>query len=240
MRGSCECGSVVFESRGPWRDAVACHCGQCRKTSGHYWASTSVPESALNFLSREGLDWYDSSDIAKRGFCGNCGSSLFYKKHTEDRVAIGAGTLDGPTDLTTDRDIFVEDKGDYYEVGGPAGPAQEATYPMSGSCECGAVTFEVTKAPTSAWYCHCDQCRKASGHFWAGAQLVEDGYRIKTDDRLRWYQSTDVVKKGYCNGCGSTLFWWLNGRAAPAVSAGALDAPTGLTIGGRFGSRLYS
>ncbi|MDB3912880.1 GFA family protein, partial [Paracoccaceae bacterium] len=43
ITGSCECGAVVFELSGKLRDVVACHCGQCRKTSGHYWAATSGP-----------------------------------------------------------------------------------------------------------------------------------------------------------------------------------------------------
>ncbi|MBT6545703.1 MAG: GFA family protein, partial [Rhodobacteraceae bacterium] len=95
ITGSCECGAVVFELSGKLRDVVACHCGQCRKTSGHYWAATSVPTPQLNLRQSKGLSWYRSSDVARRGFCKECGSSLFYQLDDEGRTSVGAGTLDG-------------------------------------------------------------------------------------------------------------------------------------------------
>ncbi len=116
MRGSCECGSVVFESDGPWRDVTICHCSQCRKTSGHLWAATSVPFETLRFVEEGTLAWYESSDSARRGFCATCGSSLFYKQNDSDHIAIAPGSLDGPTGLSVARNIFTDSKGDYYEI----------------------------------------------------------------------------------------------------------------------------
>ena len=116
ITGSCECGAVVFELSGKLRDVVACHCGQCRKTSGHYWAATSVPTPQLNLRQSEGLSWYRSSDVARRGFCKECGSSLFYQLDDEGRTSVGAGTLDGVTGVCTTKHIFVKDKGDYYDI----------------------------------------------------------------------------------------------------------------------------
>lgn len=115
-KGSCLCGSVRFQSVGPWRDVVYCHCSQCRKSSGHYWAATNVPQAALVITSDDGLTWFQSSDFAERGFCANCGSSLFYRRHAEDKIAISAGCLDGPTDLGEIRHIYVKDKGSYYGI----------------------------------------------------------------------------------------------------------------------------
>ena len=46
-KGSCLCGGVEYELHGPLRDVLACHCIQCRKTSGHYWAATNVPRDKL-------------------------------------------------------------------------------------------------------------------------------------------------------------------------------------------------
>jgi hypothetical protein len=115
-KGSCECGAVTYETRGPLRNVVACHCGQCRKTSGHHWAATKVKTEALHFTSEAGLKWYRSSDRAQRGFCKDCGSSLFWRLDGEDATAIGIGTLDGATGLTMTKHIFVADKGDYYDI----------------------------------------------------------------------------------------------------------------------------
>ncbi len=69
VKGSCECQGVVFELIGELRDVVFCHCSQCRKTSGHYWAATQVSKGNLNLIKATSLSWYDSSDKARRGFC---------------------------------------------------------------------------------------------------------------------------------------------------------------------------
>ena len=113
--GSCECGAVMFELSGPLRDVIACHCRQCRKTSGHYWAATSVLKEQVKLVKSSGLKWYRSSEKARRGFCADCGASLFYELD-EERTAVGAGTLDTPNGLKTMRHIHVADKGDYYSI----------------------------------------------------------------------------------------------------------------------------
>ncbi len=115
-KGSCECGSVTYELHGELRQVHACHCTQCRKISGHFWAATSVAEEKLIITHDIGLKWYKSSDFAKRGFCKQCGSSLFYKLDEKEYVAVAPGSLDGPTGLTTVKHIFVKDKGDYYDL----------------------------------------------------------------------------------------------------------------------------
>jgi len=120
MRGRCECGSVSFEVEGVRKTVTVCHCSQCRRTSGHLWASTHAPFESLTFESDEGLEWYASSSFAKRGFCKRCGSSLFYRANGEAGVGIAAGCLDRTQGLHIGKHIFVADKGDYYEISGDA------------------------------------------------------------------------------------------------------------------------
>lgn len=124
--GRCLCGGVSFALMGALRPSVACHCGQCRKTSGHYWSATQVATQDLNMLSDATLTWFRSSDHAQRGFCNACGSSLFWKMDGEESVSVGTGTIDGATGLTTQMHIFVADKGDYYDI--ETGPEQLAKY----------------------------------------------------------------------------------------------------------------
>lgn len=124
--GSCLCGAVTYTVDGPLRPSVACHCTQCRKTTGHYWSATQVPTDKLTITNEEGLTWFRSSDTAQRAFCNKCGSSLFWTLDGEDTTSIGTGTLDGETGLRTSQHIFVEDKGDYYEI--EDGPEQLAQY----------------------------------------------------------------------------------------------------------------
>jgi hypothetical protein len=116
MRGSCLCGAVSYTISGQMRSIVACHCTQCRKTSGHYVAGTQVRKEILDILGDDNLSWYESSATAKRGFCRTCGSQLFWTEIGSANMSIMAGTLDGPTGLKMDRQICTETKGDYYDL----------------------------------------------------------------------------------------------------------------------------
>ena len=113
MKGGCLCGAVTYTVNGPLRPVVACHCEQCRKTSGHHVAATSANRQDIRIAGE--VTWYRSSDTARRGFCGLCGSNLFWDGGGEN-LSIFAGTLDGATGLQTAGHIFVADKGDYYEI----------------------------------------------------------------------------------------------------------------------------
>ncbi|PWR01097.1 aldehyde-activating protein [Meridianimarinicoccus roseus] len=113
-RGRCECGRVVFEVSELRKTVTVCHCSQCRRTSGHLWASTHAPLDAVRFIEDAGLVWYASSDHARRGFCRNCGSSLFYQENGEGGIGIAAGCLDDTEGLRIGKHIFVADKGAYY------------------------------------------------------------------------------------------------------------------------------
>lgn len=114
--GRCLCGAVAYELRGDLRDVVNCHCGQCLRTHGHVAAYTSLERAGLRLTADRGLRWYRSSDQARRGFCSECGASLFWEPVGQDRIAVAAGTIDPPTGLKTIRHIFAADKSDYYEI----------------------------------------------------------------------------------------------------------------------------
>lgn len=114
--GSCLCGAVRFELRGPLRDVVLCHCAMCRKTHGHIGAYTNAPGQSLRMIEARGLKWYESSSFARRGFCGECGASVFWERIHGDVISVAAGVLDAPTGLTTTLQIFTDDAGDYYEI----------------------------------------------------------------------------------------------------------------------------
>lgn len=115
-QGSCLCGAVRFRTRGALRGVVYCHCTQCRKQSGHHYASTNVADDRLEIEGAEAVSWFQSSDDAKRGFCRTCGSVLFWKHHKLDYTSINAGAFDKPSGLKGEMHIFVADKGDYYAI----------------------------------------------------------------------------------------------------------------------------
>jgi len=114
--GGCLCGAVRYEITGTMRRVVYCHCSQCRKTSGHYVAATAVALDDLNIVADSGLTWYASSEIADRGFCHCCGSSLFWRPAHGRYMAVMAGAIDAPTGLTSKEHIYVADAADYYAI----------------------------------------------------------------------------------------------------------------------------
>jgi hypothetical protein len=94
-----------------------CHCVECRRWHGGPGAYTAAPRAALRV---EGpVRWIDSPESntnARRGFCGECGSSLFWDAPAWETISIAAGSLDPPTGLKTVEQIYVADASDYYEV----------------------------------------------------------------------------------------------------------------------------
>jgi hypothetical protein len=117
--GRCLCGAVQFEVRGPLRDVLLCHCAECRRWSGHVFAATSARKDDLVMLQSDALHWVvspESESDARRGFCAECGSSLFWDAPARDTISIGVGSLDEPTGLKTIGHVYVSQVGDYYEL----------------------------------------------------------------------------------------------------------------------------
>ncbi len=117
LQGSCNCGAVRFTLAQAPADATACHCTQCRKQSGHYFASANLPKAAVQLTGGENLTWYQSSETVRRGFCSKCGSWLFWEPLFRNWTSVALGSLNGKTDQTLERHIFVAHKGDYYTIG---------------------------------------------------------------------------------------------------------------------------
>ncbi len=115
-RGSCLCGAVKFTLTGPLPPPDACHCSQCRKHSGHFFASTDVPRTALTIVGADSITWFRSSEKVRRGFCTTCGSSLFWDPIHKDWIGVAMGALETPTDTRLAIHIHVADKGDYYDI----------------------------------------------------------------------------------------------------------------------------
>lgn len=114
--GACHCGAVGFEISGEVRGVVYCHCTQCRKQTGHFVAATRCDDSQLTVKGADNLTWYEASDEARRGFCSTCGSHMFWKRHGSDQTSVWAGAFEKPSGLEASHHIYVDEKGDYYEL----------------------------------------------------------------------------------------------------------------------------
>jgi len=90
----------------------------------------------------------------------------------------------------------------------------------TGSCLCGGVKYEVTGPLRPVVYCHCEQCRKTSGHHVAASSAPRDKVKIIGD--VRWYPSSSTAQRGFCPTCGGNLFWDGPGKNI-SIMAGTLD-----------------
>ena len=103
----------------------------------------------------------------------------------------------------------------------------------AGGCLCGAVRYRVVASPLRPVVaCHCGQCRRAHGHVAAYTSAPKAAVELVEDRGLRWYESSPSVRRGFCGGCGASLFWERTAGANTSIAAGTLDGPTGLaTVG---------
>ncbi|WP_101926936.1 MULTISPECIES: GFA family protein [Luteimonas] len=119
LEGRCLCGLVSFRSTADAGPVEVCHCVQCRKWTGHVFDNIEVPRTALTVTGAAHVRWYASSAKARRGFCGTCGSTLFFDpldttKHAW--IAIAMGALDTSTGCRIALHIYTAEKGDYYDI----------------------------------------------------------------------------------------------------------------------------
>ena len=115
--GRCVCGALRYEVSGPLRGVIVCHCVECRRFNGTSGAYSASAASDLAIDDPEGvLRWFPGPESAtggERGFCGRCGSSMFWRAPGVTTVSIAAGTLDGATGLRIIQHIWDEQRADW-------------------------------------------------------------------------------------------------------------------------------
>ncbi len=99
----------------------------------------------------------------------------------------------------------------------------------TGGCLCGAVRYEVRGPLRPVVDCHCSQCRRTSGHFAAFTATRPEDLVLIESGGLRWYWSSATARRGFCEICGSSLFWEPASGERVSIAAGTLDPPTRLS-----------
>ena len=118
-RGSCLCEAVRYETEGPLEGIDHCHCSMCRRSHGSAFSTYGrVLREKVRLEDPDGaLVWYGSSEPVQRGFCGRCGSSLFFRHGAAEAFEfIAVGTLDDDPGARPEAHIFVASKAPWYTI----------------------------------------------------------------------------------------------------------------------------
>lgn len=114
--GGCLCGAVRFEATVPEAVFGICHCDMCRKwCSGPFEAVHC--EGPVEFQAQDALAWYRSSQWGERGFCGTCGTNLFWRMAEEPDGMLGVSVeaFDEKEDFTLQQHIYIDRKPARYD-----------------------------------------------------------------------------------------------------------------------------
>ena len=113
IEGHCLCGAVTLRATPVRRHVEACHCTMCRRWSGLAFLGVQCGTD-VEFEGEEHVVRYRSSDWAERGFCGRCGSSLFYRYLPNGNYGLLAGLFTDDALLPLKDEIFIDEKPAYY------------------------------------------------------------------------------------------------------------------------------
>lgn len=120
VTGGCLCGAVRYEILGDLRGIVNCHCSKCRRFHGSIGAYTSIKFENLSLVQQQSLKWFksetDETPNVHRGFCSECGSSLFWHPRGQKHIAVAAGSLDDTTNLETIGHVWASQKSGYFKI----------------------------------------------------------------------------------------------------------------------------
>jgi hypothetical protein len=114
VTGRCLCGAVTITVTAMQAEVDICHCAMCQRWGGAFYAG--VKGDAAQVSGEAAITVYRSSDWAERAFCGTCGSNLWYRFLPTGSRSFLAGLFDLPPGFGIERQIFVDEKPDWFDI----------------------------------------------------------------------------------------------------------------------------
>lgn len=147
--GGCQCGAVRFRLAGRPGTVAICHCRMCQKAFGGYFAPLVDTGGACLEWTRGVPSHFQSSNVARRGFCAGCGTPLTYEWHAG--VALAAGAFDDPAALPPALQFATGSRLPFFaELASlPARPADQE--PAPGAYSAGVTCFQHPDHDTAGW-----------------------------------------------------------------------------------------
>lgn len=121
--GSCYCGKIKFDVWDFNPTYSLCHCTECRKWTGSFYACIAAKNGNYKIHGAENITWFLKSADSEQGFCKNCGSAIFWRKNPDAGfLDIAIGFLDNFEQLTAKRHIFSQSKPHFYNFSDDGAP----------------------------------------------------------------------------------------------------------------------
>jgi len=114
--GACHCGAVTATIPAEAFGIVACHCGDCQKLHGNFFALLTADRDSIVWSGEEHVRWYDSSAKARRSFCGQCGSRLAKDPKGSPKLMLSVGLFDKLLPRRVLKNVFADAKPAWYEL----------------------------------------------------------------------------------------------------------------------------
>jgi len=117
-RGSCLCGSVRFTATLPSKWVAHCHCTRCQRAHGAPFVTWAGFEADRVTIDDAGaLCWYESDAGGSRGFCGRCGSPMFFRSERwAGELHIARALFIDPLDRAPQAHVFYETHVPWFDV----------------------------------------------------------------------------------------------------------------------------
>ncbi|NUF31745.1 GFA family protein [Acinetobacter oleivorans] len=96
---------------------------------------------------------------------------------------------------------------------------------MNGQCLCGETTFEVELKNHNVHACHCSMCRRQTSGVIMTIDVVKDSLKFIQQKHLSVFNSSDWGERGFCNTCGTTIFWRTKDQSYCNINAFSLNEP---------------
>jgi hypothetical protein len=110
LTGGCQCGAIRFALKAPPARVSICHCRMCQKASGAPFASFADIDKSDFAWTRGRPAAFESSTIAERDFCRDCGTPLSFRRIEGERIEIMTGTFDRPDRVIPTRQYGTESR----------------------------------------------------------------------------------------------------------------------------------
>lgn len=114
LTAKCLCGAVELTAVPEDDEAAVCHCGMCQRWAGGISIVRSCTD--LTIVKDDALGIYDSSEWGERGFCRECGSSLFWRAKEGWHSAVSAAAFGNYDGLRLTTEIFYDRKPGFYAL----------------------------------------------------------------------------------------------------------------------------